>query len=169
MEHRLGGGLAADYVREPLGHLTVSRDWLTLRNVWLAARDVWDLGDQQAAAENVAPDAEALKKAFAPIVAYHPKTALEWAEKVGLADYRGHLSGQGIAAALWSDAALIGIQAADRRVMSKGGQAAAVVAALSHPRRSSVPARRAPGRQSSRNRRFAGLGRNHPDYFRRKK
>jgi hypothetical protein len=129
MEDRLSGGLAAEHVRAPLEHLTVSLEWLSLHKVWLAARDVWELGDQEAAAEKKAPDAGALRKAFAPILAYRPKTALEWAEKMSLAEYRGHLSDQGAGAILWADAAHIGIYAADRRVMSRGGPAAAVVSA----------------------------------------
>jgi hypothetical protein len=129
MADRLSEDLAAEPLRGPLEHLTVSREWLSLHNVWLAARDTWDLGDQLAAAEKMAPDAGALRKAFAPILAYRPKTVLEWAEKTSLAEFRGHLSGQGIPAVLWADAARIGIHATDRRVMSEGGQAAAVVSA----------------------------------------
>lgn len=129
MEDRLSGGLAAGRAPEASEHLTVSREWLSLQNAWIATRDIWDLGDQQAAAEKAAPDPVPLRKAFAPILAYRPKTVLEWAEKTSLADYRGYLSGQGIPALLWADAACIGIYAADRRVMSKGGHAAAIVSA----------------------------------------
>jgi len=130
MEDHFNGPLDAEAVPMPTEHLSVSRDWVDLRSAWLAARDSWDVGDQQAAAEKLAPDPGTLRKAFAPILVYRPRTALEWAEKVSLADYRGHLTGQGIPAVLWADAAHIGIYAADRRVMRKGGLAAAVVSAF---------------------------------------
>jgi hypothetical protein len=129
MEDRLSRGLASEQVQGPIEHLTVSREWRSLHEAWLAARDAWDLVDQRAAAQTRAPDAGALKKAFAPILAYQPKTALEWAEKTSLADYGGHLSGHGLPAVLWSDAARLGIYAADRRVLGHGGVPAAVVTA----------------------------------------
>jgi len=129
MDDRLGASQAAEHPGRPLGHLTVSREWLALQDDWLAARDHWELQDQQAAAEKAAPDAGPLRDAFAPILGYQPKTVLEWAEKTSLADYGGHLAGLGLPAVLWADAARIGLYAMDRRVMNKGGQAAAIVAA----------------------------------------
>lgn len=129
MKDRLSGALRLEHVGEPLEHLAVSHEWFSLHKVWLAARDAWELRDQHAAAEDSAPDAAALRKAFAPILAYRPKTALEWAEKVSISEYRGHLSNQGVSAVLWADAVHIGIYEADRRVMSKGGPTAAVVSA----------------------------------------
>lgn len=114
---------------EALGPLTASREWAALHNAWLVTRDKWDLEDQLAAAEKRVPDRSSLIAAFAPILAYAPRTALEWAEKASVADYRGHMVGHGIATVLWADAARIGIHAADRRTMSKGGAAARVVSA----------------------------------------